>query len=124
MSNAIAPVPDHVISIATELDRQMRTLGFSLWELQGVAARCLVVTLRAQLAAANAELAKLHEDTARLDWCDKHDAETFSDCGYGDGPSIWTCTYAVGNVNDRQWKAAQGNSIRAAIDAARKEAIL
>lgn len=73
------------------------------------------------LTALRAHVSKMAEDGARLDWLEKRVAETFSDCGFGDGASKWSCTYAVGNRNDRQLVCTSNHtSIRAAIDTARR----
>lgn len=58
-------------------------------------------------------------DTARLDWLEGHDASAVSDMGAGDGPSIWTIDWKVGNRNDLSLEAVAGESLRAAIDIAR-----
>lgn len=78
----------------------------------------LVRIIDAEFAALRARLERAEADPKRLDWLQKHDAETFSDEGFGDGDSTWHCTVGFGNQNDRSYKCHPGISIRAAIDAA------
>ena len=65
---------------------------------------------------------KTMSDTERLDLVEKLDASLTSDGGAGDGPSIWTMFWTVGNRNERIVLSATGKTVRAAIDkAARME---
>ena len=105
------PTPDR----ATELAQWLRQ--YALGETTFAEERLLneaavLLTKSAQVEAAAGE------DRKRLDWLEKHDAETFSDEGCGDGPAIWHCTVGSGNTNDRKYVCHPGDSIRAAIDAA------
>lgn len=76
--------------------------------------------LESEANALRSELAAAREDGETLDFVERLDATIESDGGCGDGPSIWTCSWATGNRNEIHAQKVTGGSVRESIRAARQ----
>jgi hypothetical protein len=102
----LAEARAEVIALKEELESHA-------WEISPAMAQAKIDQLKA-------EVERLREDKARLDWLEKTDGEVHSDMGAGDGPSTWFAYRKRGNVNDTQFECFSAPTVRESIDAARK----